>query len=117
MRGPPITIRCECGEMRRVPYGERWHCERCGRRWNTAQIPPDEYWGIMRAMRRYRMSVIGVALGLVTVFGLLAIFVAESLFLMLPVVLAGWFIWYMPFWRRKVRRHARSLPTWNLRPE
>ena len=71
----------------------------------------------MRQMRRYRLSVIGVALGLTAVFGLLALLVDESLVLLLPVVLSGWFIWYMPLWRRKVRRHARNLPRWNLRPE
>jgi Flp pilus assembly protein TadB len=103
--------------MRHVAYGDTWVCDRCGRRWNTAQIPADEYWGILRAMRRYRLSVIGVALGFAVVFGLLALFVAQSLFLLLPVVLAAWFIWYMPFWRRKVRRHARTLPKWNLHPE
>jgi hypothetical protein len=103
--------------MKHVPYGERWSCERCGRRWNTEQIPPEEYWGIMRDMRRTRLSVIGIALGLAAAFGLLAVFVAESLFLLLPVVLGLWLIVYMPMWRRKVRQRARSLPKWNLRPE
>jgi hypothetical protein len=104
VKGAPITIRCECGEARHVDYGESWVCESCGRRWNTAQIPAAEYWGIMREMRRMRLSVIGVAL-------------AESLLLVLPVVLAGWLVLYMPWWRRKVRRRARSVPKWNLRPE
>jgi hypothetical protein len=117
MRAPPVTIACECGEMRHVPYGEMWQCEHCGRRWNTNQIPAEEYWGIMRDMRRLRLSVIGIAFGLAVVFGLLALFVSESLILLLPVVLAAWFIWYMPMWRRKVRRRARNLPKWNLRPE
>jgi hypothetical protein len=117
MKGAPITIRCECGEARHVAYGESWVCEACGRRWNTAQIPADEYWGIMREMRRMRLSVIGVALALTLVFGLLALFVAESLLLLLPVVLAGWLVLYMPWWRRKVRRRARSVPKWSLRPE
>ncbi|MBD0290158.1 MAG: hypothetical protein ICV74_02785 [Thermoleophilia bacterium] len=117
MRGAPITIKCECGQVRQVAYGERWTCEVCGRSWNTAQIPADEYWGIMRTMRGYRLSVIGVAAGMALVFTLLALFVAESLFLLLPVVLAGWFVWYMPFWRRKVRRHARNLPRWEIHPD
>ena len=117
MKGPPITIACDCGEMKHVEYGETWECEKCGRRWNTNQIPSEEYWGLLKDMRRLRLSVIGVALGLTLVFGLLALFVSQSLLLLLPVVLAGWFIWYMPFWRRKVRRRARSAPKWNLRPE
>ncbi len=117
MRGPPITIACECGQMRHVPYGETWQCDQCGRRWNTNQIPSDEYWGILRDMRRLRLVVIAIAAGLALVFGLLALLVAESLFLLLPVVLGLWFIVYMPWWRRRVRRRARSLPKWNLRPE
>jgi hypothetical protein len=100
-----------------VPYGEVWQCDSCGRRWNTAQIPAGEYWGIMRDMRRMRFAVIGIALALTAIFGLLALLVAGSLLLLLPPVLAGWFIWYMPWWRRKVRRRARDVPKWNLRPE
>jgi hypothetical protein len=100
-----------------VPYGEVWECESCGRRWNTAQIPAGEYWGLMGDMRRMRFAVIGIAFALTAIFGLLALLVAESLLLLLPPVLAGWFIWYMPWWRRKVRRRARDVPKWNLRPE
>jgi hypothetical protein len=64
-----------------------------------------------------RLSVIGVALGFALVFGLLGLFVSQGLFLLLPVVLAAWFIWYMPWWRRKLRRRVRSLPKWKLHPE
>jgi Flp pilus assembly protein TadB len=99
MKGASITVRCECGELRYVPYGERWQCEQCGLRWNTAQIEADEYWGIAG------------------VFALLALLVSQTLFLLMPIVLAAWFLWYMPWWRRKVRRRARSLPKWKLRPE
>ena len=55
MKGPPITVSCHCGEVRHIPYGEAWTCEKCGRRWNTAQIPAEDYWGIMREMRTYRL--------------------------------------------------------------
>jgi hypothetical protein len=117
VKGAPITISCDCGEAAHVPYGEVWQCHSCGRRWNTAQIPAGEYWGIMRDMRRMRFSVIGIAVALTAIFGLLAIFVAESLLLLLPVLLAVWLVLYMPWWRRRVRRRARSVPKWNLRPE
>jgi Flp pilus assembly protein TadB len=117
VKGPPITIRCECGETRQVPYGERWTCETCGRRWNTGQIPAAEYEGILREMRRFRMTAIAAAVVLGVGFTVLALTVSQSLFLLLPAVLAGWYIWYMPMWRRKVRRRARSLPTWQLEQE
>jgi Flp pilus assembly protein TadB len=117
VRGPPITVACDCGEMKQVPYGETWKCEVCGRRWNTAQIPSEEYWGIMRDMRRMRLSVIGVAVFFALVFGLLGLLVSPGLFLLLPVVLPIWFIWYMPWWRRKLRSRVRDLPKWKLHPE
>ena len=117
VKGPPITVSCHCGAARHVPYGDTWTCETCGRRWNTTQIPSDVYWGIMREMRRYRLVVIGVALGFAVVFGVLAVFVSQSLLLLLPLVLMLWFIWFMPWWRRRIRRRARDLPTWQLTPE
>ena len=117
MRRPPITIKCECGELRQVAYGDRWDCERCGRRWNTGQIAAEEYEAILREMRRFRLSAIGAGIVIAVVFTIVALVVSQSLFLLLPVVLAGWYVWYMPLWRRKVRRRARSLPTWNLTPD
>ena len=52
VRGALITIRCDCGGIGYVPYDVRWECPTCHRRWNTGQIPAEEYWGIMRGMRR-----------------------------------------------------------------
>jgi len=117
VKGPPITVRCDCGEVAHVPYPETWQCPTCGRRWNTGQIPADEYYGILREMRRFRLTAIGAAVVFAVVFTVLAVAVSQSLLLLLPVVLAGWYVWYMPLWRRKVRRRARSLPKWQLRPE
>ena len=117
MRAPPITVPCECGEVHLVPYGETWTCETCGRRWNTAQIPADEYWGVMREMRRYRLQVIAMALGVIAVIVILGIFVSRALFLVVPIILGAWFLWFMPTWRRRVRLRARNLPKWKLYPE
>jgi hypothetical protein len=117
MRGAPITIRCECGRTEHVPYGDSWRCEGCGRRWNTNQIPAEDYWRIMRDMRRFRLVAIAVALVIALVFAVLIFAVSHSFLLLVPLVLGGWYIWYMPWWRRKVRQRARSLPTWELRAE
>ena len=65
VRGAQITVRCDCGGIGYVPYGERWECRTCHRRWNTGQIPAEEYWGIMRDMRRMRISAIVTALAVV----------------------------------------------------
>jgi hypothetical protein len=117
VKGAPVTVTCHCGEIRHVPYGETWQCERCERRWNTLQIPADVYWGIMREMRNYRLAVIGIALGTAAIFGILALFVSPGLLLVFPVLLTGWFIFFMPWWRRKLRTRTRSLPSWRLTPE
>ena len=34
-----------------------------------------------------------------------------------PVLLTAWFIWFMPWWRRRLRQRTRSLPNWKLEPE
>ena len=117
MKGPPITVKCECGVAEHVRYGEAWTCPTCGLRWNTRQIAAEEYEAILREMRRFRLSAIGAAGVFGGGFVLLALLVSQSLFLLLPVVLGAWYVWYMPLWRRKVRRRARSLPTWHLTPE
>jgi len=117
MANPPITVTCRCGQARHVPYGETWQCEDCGRRWNTAQIPAAEYEGVLREMRRFRIVVIAIAAGIALLFALLGVFVGQSIFVLMPIVLAGWFLVFMPWWRRRIRRRARNLPSWQLRPE
>src|SRR3954467_3737574 len=59
--GPPIAVTCECGEKRDLAYGEAWTCERCGRRWDTNQIPREDYAAIRRTQLRFR--VLPVVLG------------------------------------------------------
>ena len=117
MRGALITVRCDCGEVGYVAYGERWVCGKCRRAWNTAQIPAEEYWGIMRDMRRLRINVIFVALALVVPVVALIPILGARIMILLPLVMGFWFILYMPRWRRRVREQARSLQKWKLRPE
>jgi cobalamin biosynthesis protein CobD/CbiB len=71
----------------------------------------------MREMRRFRIGAIAAALVLCVTFGLLTFLVAQKLLLLLPVIMAGWYLFYMPRWRRRVRQRARNLPTWQLHPE
>ena len=117
MRGAQITLRCDCGAVGYVPYGDRWECTGCGRRWNTGQIPAGEYWGIMRDMRQFRIVAIGTALALMVPILVLAAFGGVRILLLLPVVMSFWFLFYMPRWRRKIRQRARSLRSWQLHPE
>jgi hypothetical protein len=117
MRGAQITVRCDCGGVGYVPYGERWDCGTCHRRWNTTQIPAEEYWAIMRDMRQLRINVILTALAIVVPILVLSAFAGLQILLLLPVAMSFWFLFYMPRWRRRVRERARSLRRWKLHPE
>ena len=117
MRGATITVRCDCGGIGYVPYGQSWTCRKCQRTWNTTQIPAEEYWGIMREMRRFRLTVMGMALAIIAPVAVLALVAGPRILMVLPFVLGFWFILYMPRWRRRVRERSRNLTKWKLRPE
>jgi hypothetical protein len=117
VRLPPITVRCDCGEVRAVPYGDVWVCETCQRRWNTAQIPEDQYFGIIDEMRRYRTLVVGVAVVLAAAILPFALIVSERFFFLLLIVLGIWAFYALPFLRRRVRRRLAERPKWSLHPE
>jgi hypothetical protein len=117
MKGPPITIECECGERREVPYGEVWQCERCGRSWNTNQIPASEYEKLLATMRRFRLEVLAFAVAAAAVLVPLIVFVNEGFIFLAPVAAAMWLFLYLPSWRRRARRAAREAPRWELHPE
>ena len=114
---PPIAIGCECGAEAAVPYGERWTCADCGRVWNTAQIPADEYARRNRQMNRYRLEILVFAVLIVVVFAPLVFFVSSGYLFVGIIVGLAWMFFYMPFWRRRVRRAAANAPRWELTPE
>jgi hypothetical protein len=118
LRGPPITITCECGEKRDLRYGEAWQCERCGTRWDTAQIPAEQYEAIRRLQWRFR--VVPIVLGLVV--AALAIFFTLTgnifnVFVLLPLAMVIWFTFVRPVHQRRYRRAISDLPRWELRPQ
>jgi hypothetical protein len=114
---PPITITCECGETKRVAYGERWTCDTCGRTWNTQQIPVEEYDGLMRRMRRHKIEVLAVAAMAFAILVPLIVFVSGRFVAFVPVAMAAWLFFVLPYWRRRYRRTAREAPRWELHPE
>jgi hypothetical protein len=116
--GPPIAVTCECGVKRDMRYGDVWTCEQCGRRWDTRQIPREQYEQVRRTQLRFR--VLPVAVGLVV--AALAIFFSLtgnvfSVFFLLPVAMTGWFAFLRPVHRRRYRRAIADLPRWQLHPE
>jgi hypothetical protein len=116
VRAAPITITCDCGKRVELPYGDRYTCG-CGRRWNTAQIPAEEYWGVMREVRRYRNLVVGVAVAVCIAVLPLAMLVSQAFFFLLLLLLGAWAFYARPFLRRRVRAKLAERPTWKLRPE
>ena len=116
MRGAKITVKCDCGEVRYLDYGESWEC-RCGRRWNTSQIPAEEYWGMMQDARAQRLRLIGLAVLIAGTFGLFAVNAGPRAFAAAPLVIGFWYLIVMPRWRRRLRQRTRALPKWTLTPE
>ena len=118
LRGPPITITCECGEKRNLRYGEEWQCERCGKRWDTRQIPAEQYEAIRRLQWRFRIVpiVLGVLVAALAIFFTLTgnIF---NVFVLLPLAMVVWFSFVRPAHQRRYRRAIADLPRWELRPE
>jgi hypothetical protein len=118
LRGPPITVTCECGARHDLDYGERWTCEDCGRAYDSSRIPPEEYEIVRRTQLRYR--ILPVVLGLIV--SALAVFFAItgnvfSVFFLLPLALMLWFGLLRPLHRKRYRQAIAELPRWNLRAE
>jgi Flp pilus assembly protein TadB len=116
MRGAKITVKCDCGEVAYLDYGESWQCS-CGRRWNTRQIPAEEYWGMMQDARAQRLRLIGLAVAVAAAFGVVAFRAGPRAFAAAPLVIGFWYLVVMPRWRRRLRQRTRALPKWTLTPE
>ncbi len=118
LHGPPISVGCDCGAKRDLAYGEQWDCEGCGRRWDTRQIPAEEYAAIRRTQLRFR--VLPVVVG-VLVAALAIVFTLTgnvfSVFFLLPIATTTWFVFLRPTHRRRYRAAIARLPRWTLRPD
>jgi hypothetical protein len=118
VRGPKITVSCRCGEKRYLTYGERWTCESCGRRWNTHQIPADQYAAIRATQLRYRR--IPLAISVVALACIVAgVLVGKAFGGLIVVAIAAttWSMFFRPIHSRKYREALAELPTWTLTPE
>jgi hypothetical protein len=117
-RGPPITIACECGERRDLHYGDHWTCEKCGRTWNTRQIPLEEYANLRRTLLRYWWIPLAMAASLAA--ALIALVVAGHAFggIMLAVLAAVvWSTSGQAWWQRRYANATANRPTWTIEPE
>jgi Flp pilus assembly protein TadB len=117
-RGPQITLTCECGERRYVSYGERWRCEKCGRTWNTAQIPIEQYAALRATQLRYRRVPMVISLvALVCVVAAIVFGKAVGGVLVVAILATSWSMFFRPMHRRRYRRALAELPSWTITPE
>ena len=118
LKGPPITVTCECGEKRELAYGERWECETCGRAYDTTRIPREQYDEIRKLSIRYRILPVAYAI-FVAVVALVFMLTGNvpGVFFLLPVALISWFIFIRPVHRKRYRAALKGLPRWQLRAD
>ena len=118
MGAPDIAITCDCGHVGRVPLGDRLVCERCGRTWDTSQIPRDEYDALMRRVRRYSLVTVAPPLLLSAVLIPLAVIVDVRYAFILFVLVMAYALLVLPQLRKRARKDVlESAPRWKLRAD
>jgi hypothetical protein len=117
-KGPPITVKCECGERRELRYGQRWRCEGCGRTYDTRRIPPEEYATFRRNRVHDRLLPSVVVLGLaVAVLAFVLVGRPVSAILVFAVVGFTWGTFVRPARRRRQYKAIADRPKWNIKAE
>ena len=118
LKGPRITVNCECGRLNYLSYGESWTCENCGRSYDTRHIPAEDYDQIRQITFRYRLLPIafGAFVALVAIVFTLTGNI-PGVFFLLPVALVIWFVFIRPVHRKRYREAIQGLPVWQLRSE
>jgi CHASE2 domain-containing sensor protein len=71
----------------------------------------------MRRMRRHKIEVLAVAAVAAAVLVPLIVFVSGRFISLVPLAMAAWLFFFLPYWRRRFRRTARDAPRWELHPE
>ncbi|HZD67084.1 MAG TPA: hypothetical protein VE152_13390 [Acidimicrobiales bacterium] len=112
-----IRVRCHCGEDASVPLGQVWQCPQCARRWDTGQISHRGYDEVVASLRRIKRGALAGLVVIVVLTGVGFAMVSHAVVLDAPVVLAVFYFWYLPRYRRRLRRVYATLPTWELAPE
>jgi uncharacterized membrane protein len=71
----------------------------------------------MRRMRRHKIEVLVIAAAVIAVLVPLIVFVSGRFLTLVPLVMAVWLFFFLPYWRRRFRRTAHDAPRWELHPE
>ena len=117
-RGPPITVKCECGERRELRYGQCWRCESCGRSYDTNKIPAEEYASFRRRQVHDRiLPAIIVAVLAVISLGFILAGRALALILVVPTVGFIWSTFVRPRRRRRQYQAIAERPRWQIKAD
>lgn len=117
-KGPPITVKCECGERRDLRYGERWRCDGCGRSYDTNRIPVEEYASLRRNRVRDRVLP-SLVFAAVAAAALVFVLIGRPLAVIVVFPLAG-FVWssfVRPARRRRQYQAIADRPRWQIRAD
>ncbi len=118
MRRVPITVTCDCGVMNEVAYGEKWHCDSCGRTWDTNQISQADYDAVVAPVRRYRLLVLGPPVVLAVILVPLSIYIGLQFAFLLFVLVMAHGLLVVPQIRKRTSAASRASATaWKLSPE
>ena len=117
MKPLALVITCGCGGRGRVLPAETWTCSSCGRTYQTAGVPGDEYAAIVRDVNRTKLMAIAGFAAIVAVFLPLGLLLGSELWITGAVVLAVFYFAYGPKVKRDVRRILRDLPRWEVTEE
>jgi hypothetical protein len=118
LKGPRITVNCECGQTNYLAYGESWTCAACGRTYDTNRIPADEYDQIRQISFRYRL--LPIAFGALIALAAIVFTLTGNIFgvfFLLPVALVVWFVFIRPTHQKRYREAIKDRPVWQLRSE
>jgi hypothetical protein len=114
-RGPRITITCHCGQAARLAYGAQWRCDQCGRRWDTSQIPAEQYAAVRAVQLRYRRVPIAISvLALACVVATVLAGKAFGALIIVAIIATTWSMFFRPMHRRRHRAALAQLPGWTL---
>ncbi len=117
-KGPPITVKCECGERRELRYGQIWKCESCGRSYDTNKIPAEEYASFHRQRVHDRIipSIVVAVLVVISV-GFIVAGRALAVILVVPTIGFFWGTFARPRRRRRQYQAVADRPRWQIKAD
>ncbi len=118
MPAPPITITCDCGTRISIAYRERWTCPTCGKTYDTAKIPADEYGALLAGVRRYKWLTIGPPLLLAAILVPAAVVGDVRYAFLLFVAVMAYGLLVLPKIRERASRRVTEISArWKLEAE